>query len=656
MDFFEILAPRWQAMGYRVTSIRRFFTNDPLSPYDPGQTEIGAISRALSDPLTETVNLYYSPWHDQWTVQGPTVTGYTDSLLIMSVTKDFAGTSNIASWSFMFKTRRTICYSPSTKFWNVNVSDRYINFSTLNTGNVTLSEGTTIQPNATSAEAQVSLKDTLTVLKMNEDSSGTKLLSSPYVFNPLGIELVAQDLPSVGQLDFNRMRLAYEDGNSDGCPDLSEYPELFDDVYTPSWSSTSVNTLLLGNRYVMNVPKVSYQETLKEFDLIINGTRIPYISESTRGSIGVLGYWDFNSAYSNNDRVAAIDVFDSTGVAFTIPGNEPLLSVSYGGSGTVSLEIAPSAANYIDIGSKIIVNSTGNLPITLRVTAVSFIGTSFNVSVAEGIEQSQTDLTGGWISNIISCVNRRVVYFSRSTIVDDWVLEKNTFDVESKWLSDMTINLPAARLWKRLVGRRDLNFCWTHRASSFHLIDPAPTNIMDGFLITKSYFDDFRKWLKGTISVEPTPPTSLELKNSYLRLMNSKMISDSFILQSGKFKVLFGPKAAPSLQAYLSVIRPKSVTLTDNQFKSKVIDSVASFFSPLDWEFGETFYFTELAAKIHSDLGPEIDSVVLVPRSSGNQFGDMFQITPMEHEILYGYLTPSDIIIVSGYNTVNIRQ
>ena len=74
------------------------------------------------------------------------------------------------------------------------------------------------------------------------------------------------------------------------------------------------------------------------------------------------------------------------------------------------------------------------------------------------------------------------------------------------------------------------------------------------------------------------------------------------------------------------------------------------------WEFGESFYFTELAAAIHNDLKSEIDSVVLVPLTSTNQFGDMFQVVAREDEILQADIGVEDIEIVQSFTSQNLRQ
>jgi hypothetical protein len=55
-------------------------------------------------------------------------------------------------------------------------------------------------------------------------------------------------------------------------------------------------------------------------------------------------------------------------------------------------------------------------------------------------------------------------------------------------------------------------------------------------------------------------------------------------------------------------------------------------------------------------LGPEIDSIVIVPVNAANQFGDLFQIQAKEDELFLPDINTTDIEIVQSYTADNIRQ
>jgi hypothetical protein len=95
---------------------------------------------------------------------------------------------------------------------------------------------------------------------------------------------------------------------------------------------------------------------------------------------------------------------------------------------------------------------------------------------------------------------------------------------------------------------------------------------------------------------------------------------------------------------------------TDNEIRSKVLAAIEAFFDIKNWTFGETFYFTELAAYIHTQLAGAISSVVLVPQGSYTSFGDLFQVGGAVDELFASCATVDDIEIVTQLTDVTIKQ
>lgn len=244
------------------------------------------------------------------------------------------------------------------------------------------------------------------------------------------------------------------------------------------------------------------------------------------------------------------------------------------------------------------------------------------------------------------------VYFTRSTQTDPW---QPTPTTPASIASYATDQINATDLWKRHEGRSDLNFAWFHRSPRYHLVDPSPSNIIDTFVITKGYYMALKRWLEDPLATQPTLPTPLDLRTSYGYLLDNKMISDTIVLHPGKIKLMFGSRAAAPLQCTFKVVRSSDRTLTDNQIKTTIVTTIRNFFNITQWEFGETFYFTELAAAIHAALPTEISSVVLVPLLPENQFGDLFQVLAREDEVFYPDVSVTDIEIVTGYTATNLR-
>jgi hypothetical protein len=202
------------------------------------------------------------------------------------------------------------------------------------------------------------------------------------------------------------------------------------------------------------------------------------------------------------------------------------------------------------------------------------------------------------------------VYFNRLCTDCEW----NYVPYNSTTLNMFNADQASgAGLWKCETGRENINFLWMHRTPRYHLVDPSPSNIIDSYIISRGYYSALRQWLSGRSSEKPTPPTPFELKTTYGYLLNSKMLTDTVILHPGIIKLIFGSEADPTLQASFKVVRSQNKSLTNNQIKASIVDAVNLYFDINKWEFGQTFYFTDLATFIHSSLPNDISSVVLVP-------------------------------------------
>ena len=204
-------------------------------------------------------------------------------------------------------------------------------------------------------------------------------------------------------------------------------------------------------------------------------------------------------------------------------------------------------------------------------------------------------------------------------------------------------------------GTTPFNFAWFHFTPRFNLVDPAASNIIDMFILTQGFVDNVADWVAGDITIEPVAPTPLELRISFGELLQKKMISDTVVFRTGLLRLLFGDKAEPELRGQLKVIKSTNSVLTDNRIKTEIVDVVNEFFSIDLWEFGETFFFTELSAAIHQRLPADIASVVIVPTFTDNQFGDLFQVEIREDEVVQPDVTVDDIIIVQFYTDENLR-
>lgn len=205
-------------------------------------------------------------------------------------------------------------------------------------------------------------------------------------------------------------------------------------------------------------------------------------------------------------------------------------------------------------------------------------------------------------------------------------------------------------------GDTGLDFMWSHFSPFTNIVDPSVTNIHDVYLMTRGYYDSVINHVRGLTTITPTPPTPLELRSSYGYLLNNKMLSDTVVLHPGKIRLLFGNMAEPQLRAKFKVVRQQGASLTNERIKEEIINVINTYFDIDNWDFGDTFYATELITLIHQRLPSDVASVVLVPVYSTNSFGSLFTVESGQDEILQSAAELSDIEVVEALTPTVIRQ
>lgn len=207
------------------------------------------------------------------------------------------------------------------------------------------------------------------------------------------------------------------------------------------------------------------------------------------------------------------------------------------------------------------------------------------------------------------------------------------------------------------IGRQDLQFQYQHNAPNSRRIDPSPNNLIDFYILTKPYSIDYFAYITDTSGriTEPVAPSINELKIEFGAIEQYKTISDSIIYNPAVFKPLFGNKADAALRATFKVIKNPNVNISDNEVKSQVISAINSYFDINNWDFGETFYFSELSAYLHTTLVPNVSSIVIVPSNAGTQFGALYQIDADPDEILVSAATVDNVQIISAITAAQLN-
>ena len=203
----------------------------------------------------------------------------------------------------------------------------------------------------------------------------------------------------------------------------------------------------------------------------------------------------------------------------------------------------------------------------------------------------------------------------------------------------------------------DVFFQWKHYAPIDQRVDPSVTNLVDIFILSQLYYTEVVAWKANNKSIDlfPESPTSISLAISMDNLNSYKSISDEIVYKPVKFKLLFGVTAAAELQATFKIIKITGSTLSDNELRSKVVEITNEFFAIANWDLGESFYYTELAAYIHQSMPAQLSSIVIVPVQSESNFGNLFQVKAELDELFLSTLTVNNVEVVKGYTEQNLK-
>jgi hypothetical protein len=240
-----------------------------------------------------------------------------------------------------------------------------------------------------------------------------------------------------------------------------------------------------------------------------------------------------------------------------------------------------------------------------------------------------------------------------------YAYSENKFYISAQ---DNTVTTPYFNLilqteYMMMTGRQGLQFQYRHNSNNTTRIDPATTNIIDLYVVTQAYYTAYQNWIQDTTNTIPEPdrPTINELNQEYSKINDYKMISDSTVLNSVVFKPLFGAKAAPQLRGTIKVIKNQTTNASDSEIRSAVLTSMNNYFAINNWNFGDTFYFSELSAFLHSEVGELISSAVLVPNDPTMKFGDLYEIKSTPYEIFVNAANANDVVVISALTPAELQ-
>jgi hypothetical protein len=252
-------------------------------------------------------------------------------------------------------------------------------------------------------------------------------------------------------------------------------------------------------------------------------------------------------------------------------------------------------------------------------------------------------------SNFVVAENEADINLNTTTYDDEqlFYFYDSAEDVIKKYSSETnTLSTTTDYIARR--GRSSIEFQYKHHAGQETRIDPSVSNIVDVYLLERTYDNLFRIWLQDG-GTKPDVSTADQLRINYSGILNPlKSLSDQIIYHPVKYKILFGSNANEQLQATFKVVKNPKTNVSDAIIKTRVIAAINEFFALDNWDFGDSFFFTELAAYIHNQLAPDLLTAVIVPNQSGLSFGSLFQINSAADEIFISGATVDDVSIISA--------
>jgi len=252
-------------------------------------------------------------------------------------------------------------------------------------------------------------------------------------------------------------------------------------------------------------------------------------------------------------------------------------------------------------------------------------------------------------TNFVVTKNEADITLSTTTYTDGqlFYFYDSAEDVVKSY-SSTTNTLTTSTDYRARRGRSSIDFQYKHHAGQETRIDPSVSNIVDVYLLERTYDNLYRIWLQDG-GTKPTSSTQDQLRISYAGILNPlKSLSDQIIYHPVKYKILFGTSAEEQLQATFKVVKNPKTNVSDAVIKTRIISAINDFFALDNWDFGDPFYFTELAAFIHNQLAPDLLTVVIVPNQSGQTFGSLFQINSAADEIFISGATVDDVSIITA--------
>lgn len=231
-------------------------------------------------------------------------------------------------------------------------------------------------------------------------------------------------------------------------------------------------------------------------------------------------------------------------------------------------------------------------------------------------------------------VDGQFYYFYNPNVIQSWSDSLKTYVLQPGYFAK--------------PGRSGLKFHYQHNSGEERRLDPSPMNIIDLYVLSSEYDTAYRNWLQKGIGTKPQEPTSNALEEIFASYVEPvKSISDTVIYHPATYKILFGDKAEPALQATFKAVQNPTVSISSNKIASDILAAINDFFAIENWDFGQSFNFSELATYVMNVMSPYILNFVVVPKSN-TVFGSLYEIAAQSNEIFISGAKLTDIVVIDS--------
>ena len=98
--------------------------------------------------------------------------------------------------------------------------------------------------------------------------------------------------------------------------------------------------------------------------------------------------------------------------------------------------------------------------------------------------------------------------------------------------------------------------------------------------------------------------------------------------------------------------------MSDTEVKQRVINLISTYFNIDNWDFGEDFYFTEMAAFIHNNMIGEISQITISSVADDSDGTRLFEIGCNSDELFLPVVKTSNVVVqnTSSANLTTISE